>query len=218
MRKAVFDPHIPASKRLRFTGIRNALSSTASFRVLSGHYPYGVHRLYGIDDPRYFVMLREPIDRAISHYFFIQACDGPDYRHPRLDDARSENIVGLYQKPAYQNMQTRFVAGLGWEYAGRFLNLNDRLGQWALSRAKFHLTHRYDAFGLQDRFQDSAQLFADRIEVNPHRPKKRHKRTPDRPTPSDLSNAATGALQRANALDVALHRFAVEHFEVQFDE
>jgi hypothetical protein len=218
MRKTVFDPHVPASERHRFTGIHNALSSDASFRLLSGHYPYGVHRLYSIDHPRYFVMLREPIERATSNYFFIKGCSNASYIHPRLDDVESSDLSDLYRIPEYQNLQTRFIAGLGWEYMGRHIDLNGWIGQKALERAKYNLTHRYTAFGLKERFRDSAQLFARRADMEVRLAEKHHKKTPNRPSLSDLSEATTDLLRRRNSLDMALYQFAVEHFEVQFDE
>jgi hypothetical protein len=56
-------------------------------------------------------------------------------------------------------MQTRFVAGLGWARRASHPP-NGRLGRWALSRAKQNLLEKYEAFGIKERFRESAQLFA----------------------------------------------------------
>jgi hypothetical protein len=68
MRKAVFEPRVSESDIYSFSGIRRALSSRVEFDLLTGHHPYGVHKLYAVNTPRYFVMLRDPIDRAIYQY------------------------------------------------------------------------------------------------------------------------------------------------------
>lgn len=212
MRRAVLDPHTPESSRHRPSGHLSALCTRGSFDLVEGHFPYGTHHLYGIGDPRYFVMLREPLDRSVSNYYFIKSCDGPSYVHPRIEDVKQNSLVEFYRKAQYQNTQTRFLSGIGWEYAGRHLPLNNRLGQWALTRAKFNLKHRYEAFGLKERFEDSVQVIASSLGVEPEWPEKRHKATPDRPSVEDLPEATQRALRRSNSLDVELHSFAVDLF------
>jgi hypothetical protein len=214
MRAAVIDPYIPKSNQHNPSGYRSALAAHGPFDLIEGHFPYGVHYLYGLSKPRYFTMLRDPVDRAVSHYYFIKACDGPSYVHPRLDDVKENSLVELYRKPNYQNMQTRFVAGLGWEYAGRFLSLNG-WGRWALKRAKKNLTRQYEAFGLKERFEESAQLFATRLGVEPEWPEMHHKETPNRPAAADLGEHTRRSLRGLNALDVELYDFAAECFDQQ---
>jgi hypothetical protein len=215
IRRAVFDPTIAASNQRRFTGIRTALTDSTAFRLLVGHYPYGVHRLYGIQNARYFVMLREPVDRAVSHYHFIRACDGPSYVHPNVGDVRQYELLDFFRKPQYQNMQTRFVAGLGWTLAGRHISLNNRLGRWALSQAKRNLVQRYEAFGLKERFEDSARLFARRLDMHLQIPEKQYKKTPNRPSLTQITASSAQKLLDYHALDNELYQFAVENFETQ---
>ena len=217
MRSSVVAPHVPEAGCHSPNGYYSALSSRGSFDLIEGHFPYGMHYLYGVKNPSYFVMLRDPIDRAISHYYFISACDGPSYVHPRIEDVRENDLVGFYRKAEYQNMQTRFVAGLGWEYAGRYVSLDGWLGRWALSRAKRNLLEQYEAYGIKERFHDSAQLFATRLSASADIPEKQHKKTPNRPDASELPDATVQELRQLNALDVALYRFASDHFDEQFD-
>lgn len=78
------------------------------------------------------MVLRNPVDRAVSQYYFIQSCDTDSYQHPRLEDVKSKSLAGLCGMPEYQNVQTRFIAGLHWELIGRWLGL----GNYVLSRTK----------------------------------------------------------------------------------
>ena len=215
IRKSVFD-HVVEDKDVhRFTGVRSALKHGKSFKLLVGHYPYGVHWLYSMESPQYFVMLREPVDRAVSHYYFIQSCDTDSYQHPRLKDVKSRTLAGLYEMPEYQNMQTCFVAGLSWQLIGRQLNLNNVLGKYVLWRAKKNLLDSYQAFGLKERFDESVRIFATRAGTNPKAAERKHKKTPDRPSVADLDASVVQSIRANNTLDVALYEFAATQFENQ---
>lgn len=216
IRKSVFD-HVVEDKDIhRFTGVRAALKHGKPFKLLVGHYPYGVHWLYSMVSLQYFVMLREPVDRAVSHYYFIQSCDTDSYQHPRLQDVKSRSLVGLYEMPEYQNMQTLFIAGLPWQLIGRQLSLNNVLGKYVLGLAKKNLLGGYQAFGLKERFDESAQLFASHVNTRPETQERKHKRTPDRPSVADLDASVIQSIRANNTLDVALYEFAVTRFEDQF--
>jgi hypothetical protein len=209
---------IPDKNRHRYSGVRNVLlSRRKSFEFLEGHYAYGVHHLYGIYTPKYFVMLRDPVERAISHYYFIRSSDGPDYTHPSIEDVRKNDLVEFYRKPKYQNVQTRFVAGVVWQQVGRYLSLNECLGRRALARAKQNLVRRYEAYGLTERFEKSARLFAARIGGEAQIPEKRYQKTANRPTANELDDGVTRALEHLNARDMALYRFARRRFSRQLD-
>jgi hypothetical protein len=186
MRTAVFKPAVNSSDCYGYEGIRSAVTSNADFGLLVGHYPYGVHHLYGVSTPRYFVLLRRPIERAISHYYFIKDANSPTYTHPQSSVVEGHTLASLYERPEYQNMQTRFVAGLFWQVVGRRLSLNGRIGQYVLRRAKQNLVERYEAFGLKERFEDTADLFGRRIGMEPEIPDRRIKKRSERPSAEDL--------------------------------
>ena len=47
----------------------------SGINLLMGHIPFGMHRLLGSADVRYLTIFRDPVERAISHYYYIR-------RHP----------------------------------------------------------------------------------------------------------------------------------------
>ena len=215
LRKAVFDVHLDPQRIHRFTGVSEALQSEDEFDLLTGHCPYGVHWFYRIADPRYFVMLRDPIDRAVSHYHFVKSCNSSSYQHPSLDDVKEKSLVDFNHLPQYQNMQIRFIAGWHWQLIGRFVSLNTMLGKLALQQAKRNLHKHYEAFGLKGRFSDSAELFGKRVGVPVQLPERKYKKTRGRPTVNDLSDDVVHQLRASNALDVALYEYADCLFDSQ---
>lgn len=214
--KSVFAPNIPPSERQSARGLRNLLVSRTSFRYLRGHMPYGYHRfLPSARDPLYFVVLRDPIERAISHYYNILHPRGekevPD--HPDFETARAHNLVEFYQKPRFQNIQTRIVAGITINFIGKFFNLNR--GDIILRLAKRNLRTAYSEVGLTEKFEETKRRFASRIDGTCRTINERPKAVPGRPTADDLSTSQTEELRRLNRLDVQLYDFARELFEQQ---
>ncbi|WP_372586304.1 sulfotransferase family 2 domain-containing protein [Salinibacter ruber] len=218
LQRAVVYNVVDEECRYRYSGIKSALlSQNVSFEFLEGHYPYGVHTLYRAKSHQYFVMLRDPIERAISHYHFIKSSYGSDYTHPKADVVHKNSLVDFFREPRNQNLQTRYTAGIHWQFSGRYISLNGFLGRKALSRAKSNLREEYEAFGLKERFQDSADLFASCIGTCVKLPERRYQRTPNRPSISDLDDGVVRKLEQLNSRDVSLYRFAVDHFDCQFN-
>ena len=116
---------------------------------------------------------------------------------------------------AGQLQQTRFVAGLPWYLIGRRLNLNGVFGQYVLHKAKKNLVSQYKAFGLKERFEDSAELFATHIGTVPNIPDSRIKKHSDRPTAEEISSETRSQLCANNKLDIALYDFATQCFDRQ---
>jgi hypothetical protein len=218
MRSAVFKPAIAPRARHGWEGIRSAVRSSVEFQLLVGHYSYGVHHLYRVENPRYFVLLRHPIERAISHYHFIKDANSPTYTHPQSSLVEDHTLVSLYEQPGFQNVQTRYIAGLFWQVAGRHFDLNGPVGQYVLHRAKQNLVHRYEAFGLKEEFEASADLFGQCLNQAPEIPSRRIKKKSDRPTAEELSTATYNRLQATNQLDAELYEFARARFDTQMSQ
>lgn len=73
--KSVFVPNVSDAQRRSPRGVRELLMNRSSFQYMGGHMPYGYHRFVPqAKSPLYFVVLRNPIERAISHYYNIGSC------------------------------------------------------------------------------------------------------------------------------------------------
>jgi len=214
---AVFAPHFSHSETCQPNGIRSLLMNRSPFRYMHGHMPYGCHRFApSAGHPLYFVVLRDPVERALSHYYNILHPRGdkrvPD--HPDYNLARTHDLEDFYQNPRFRNLQTRMTAGILASRIGEVVDLESLgIGQLVLRQAKKNLRTAYTEVGLTERFDESAQRFASRLNVAYEPDAQKRKRVPNRPTREDLSERERDAVENAHGLDCKLYRFAVQLFE-----
>jgi hypothetical protein len=130
-------------------------------RAVAGHLHYGVHR-YIPQECEYITILREPVARVLSTYYFI-AGNPKHWCHGHL--ARTgmglEEFVRTAPDPGVDNEQTRFLSGRG---AGELLarGMDGRLtakplaklGPDDLETAKGNLD-RFRVVGLTEHFDES---------------------------------------------------------------
>lgn len=87
-----------ASKEIRhFRGIRDMVLRRPSHKLLIGHNPFGMGDFIP-GETRSFTMLRDPVARAISHYYFI--------RQPALDPLKEGNQD---QKALHRNVRLKDI-------------------------------------------------------------------------------------------------------------
>jgi Sulfotransferase family len=181
-------------------------------RIVLGHAPWGVHWFLG-RSVRYITMLRDPIDRAISYYYFIKAADPSKYLHPLRHIADRLSLTEFYRDPRFRNQQTRYIAGV----------LADRLYPWTHSRdserrllrvAIAHLQRKYTAFGLQERFADSITMFRRVFGWTRFQPLEEFaKKTERRPAVSELDSSTIAELREYHQLDQQLYDSAARLFD-----
>jgi len=78
-----------------------------AMRFAYGHMPYGLHELTRADC-KYFVFLREPVDRVLSNYYYIKRARAHPM-FPKLRDGMT--ILDFMRDPSFDdNRQTRQLA------------------------------------------------------------------------------------------------------------
>ncbi len=215
--ETLFREIYPAEEVYRPNGYWSMLFDKHTSRYLGGHWPYGVHRLSArVGTPRYYTMLREPVERAISFYYecLWPRGDKKVADHPEHATAWRHDLVEFYRIPRFRNVQARMVAGLWADILGRYVSL-DRMGMgtFVTSTAKRHLQEDYSAFGITERFGESRQWIADSLGVDVAPIEEKHKTNPDRPTAEDLTEDQRATLRRLNRLDVEIYEFALDLFD-----
>jgi hypothetical protein len=216
--KSLIEPNIDDNYRIR------RLSSYIQHRdadCIHGHNPYGFHH-FTQRPVEYIAMFRDPIDRAVSWYYFIKDLVRVDLwqRHPLRDYADSVTITEFYQNPKFANMQARFMAGLHYHRAYPLMHRSAKFRD-ALLKAAIRNTRKCKAIGLQERFGESVELFQKAMHWGKYEPVPRQAKTKKRPSLqeiNELNPQVLPDLRAAHRLDQRLYDFAGTLFEDQLKE
>src|SRR4051794_2187115 len=163
--------------------------------VLQAHVPFGVHR-YLDASVDYITMLRDPVDRILSLFFYLRGL--PD--RGVFEPAVRSGLLGFVEMdhPQMRNFQTRLLAGLA-----------DDPDRDALRAAKENLATRFASLGFAPRF-DEALLVTGAGQVGGGLSHRRRNTTASRPASSETPSGVIAAIRASNALDIELLAFADE--------
>jgi len=198
----IIDPNRPKSRIENF----GKLSSEKKQRVIAfrGHMAFGTHR-HVQGDFTYVTLLRHPVDRMISHYYYVKQC-GP--AHYLFNDVRRNgysltDYVRSGISPELDNGQVRLltdteesvpVGGMTREH---------------LKQAKENLVRHFGVVGTVDRFDEFLIMLRKRFDL-PSIDYDRENVTRKRPKLKDIPKADREAILESNKLDEELYRFAQE--------
>ena len=181
-------------------------SQRAKIRLLKGHMDFGLHEF--LPQPAtYFTFLREPIERAISYYYFIQRTP----QHPHFQAANELNLYEFVDQKVDRlmaNGQTRQLAGGYPDYDF------DEQAEAVLNKAKQHLQERFVVVGITERFDESLLLLQrhfgwrniwyQRQNVGDNRPKR-----------ASIDPKTLTILERQNQIDKELYHYGRSLFKSQ---
>ena len=151
---------------------------------------------------RTITILREPVARVISTWRYLRQLNA-------INSSLEDFALGHQQVHPYfvDNAQTRY---LGVD-SGRFIDAPPgACPAEALQRAIHRVDHELAFTALTERFDESALLLADSLNLRPlHYARTRVSRThADPPSPATLD-----AIRQRNALDIALYQHAAARFD-----
>ena len=166
--------------------------------VVRGHLAYGVHS-YLPQGGVYITMLRDPVARVLSSYFFILRRPlHPLHRKLTTKGVGIEDFLELTAER--QNLQTKVLAGL--PYVGP-------CDEKILSISKENLTRSFRVVGLSERFLESLILIALAFgwEIPAYENRKVTKAR------SPVSSKVIETIRDLNRFDLDLYEFAKARFE-----
>lgn len=183
------------------------LSERRNLRVLTGHLHYGVHD-YIPQRCEYITLLREPIARVVSYYYYILG-HAKHWRHAELvrSGMSLNEFVRTSAERGVENDQTRMLSGRG---AGE-LDAGT-LGRKALDEAKRNL-ESFLVVGLTERFDESFILI--RRALGWKFPLYVTANVSTRPKPA--SETAVELIRERNQLDLELYEFACGLFSAAIE-
>lgn len=167
------------------------------FRLIVGH---SAHSLLDLVHPDTITvtLLRDPIDRIISHYFFVKH-DKAHYLHERVvrSGITLEDYATSRLSDELENFYTTHFTG--WTTAQVRKNPNE-----ALAMAAETILGRYKIVGFQEDLAATAQRL--RIAGNLRRPFTNfaRKKSNDRAAPRDIPEVARKAIAETNSVDIQL--------------
>jgi len=164
---------------------------------------YGIHEI--IPQPtQYLTLLRDPIDRYISSYYFAVNMKG----HILHDELKAQGITleSMFDHYPVDNLQTRRLSGVD--------DATAPLPDDALERARHNLRHNIRVVGLLDRFDESVLLMQDAFGWDDVRYVRKNV-APRRRAVDSLPPTLRERLEEALAPDMTLYRDAQAIFEEQ---
>ena len=186
--------------------LKEALSRRRdSLRIVRGHMDFAWNALMP-PDTRFFTILRDPVERVISHYYqYRRKQDSPIHalamRSSLLQWVRDCGIDEM------DNGQTRRLAGAMPLPCGE-------ISSETLEKAKANLASRFVVVGLTERF-DESQVLLHRAFGWPYRRYPKRRIGINRVQRTELSAEVLKGIENCNRFDLDLYRFASELFEKQ---
>ncbi len=167
-------------------------------RMVRGHFYYGVHE-YLPQESTYITMLREPVARFLSAYYFLQRRPlHPMHRKVKSERIGVEDFIRL--TPQRQNLQCSLIAGI---------KSNGKCEESTLEIAKENLAKSFSIVGLSERFEESLMLIAKTFdwEIPFYENRKVSKTRPK------VESSAVEMIKEHNRLDLELYEFGKGLFE-----
>ena len=167
-------------------------------RMVRGHLYYGIHEFLP-QGGTYFTMLREPVARFFSSYYFVQRRPlHPMHRKVTTERIGVEDFIRL--TPRRQNLQCSLIAGIK----------NDgTCDERVLDKAKENLEKSFSVVGISERFEESLMLMAETFdwEIPFYENRKVSKTRPQ------IDPGAVEMIRDHNRLDLELYEFGKTLFE-----
>jgi len=176
-------------------------------RLIYGHMQYGIHDAFS-HSVGYLTLLRDPVARSISDYYFVKKEPPSHYLHEQANSLSLEAYLAYRASIARDNVQTRLLSGLWDTVPFKPENAN------MLERAKYNLRQHFVMVGLTEKFDESLLLLKRILGLRNvyYKPKNV---APSRPRTDSLPEETLEAVRYYNQSDLALLRYGQELFAEQ---
>jgi hypothetical protein len=205
-----------------FEGVEEAqaalrsMTGDAKVRALAGHLTFGLHDLLPAET-RYLTMLRDPVERTLSHYGYLVRHYFSRDRSARVKGAgvvppwltrpsRTPTLDECLMDRSYipDNLQTRMLCGLVSPF--------DELPPHALDQAKRNLLDRFAYVGTTERLEEFVALL--NLDLDwPAVAYKLYNKSTRRLSREELPAHTLRYIEERNALDRELHAHAGDLLE-----
>lgn len=211
--KNIVTIHTPQENLEAVTTIRSDRAiHKQTIKAVKGHTFLGWHEL--LSQPcTYFTLLRDPVERFISNYFFLLRKEGHPVGQKLVEQQVSlEDFVGW---PGEDNYQTRFLAK----------NINENsldiqqteCNRQTLEQAKNNLKNHFSVVGTVEEFDTTLMLIKKTFGWNNIFYKVKNKNQQRLPK-SSISQSTLALIKEANKFDIELYQYAKEELRALVEE
>ena len=201
----MYSPHeiITMGNAVEFSKHDEIKQKAQNIKLVRGHMFFGVHK-YVRSPFRYITLLRDPVERVVSFFYFMKNNKG-NYLYDVINDNDMSLDVFIDNNIAAEssNLQAWMLSGVDGKPRDK-----DHFGQW-LSDAKANIDKMF-TFGLSEEFDLSLELFKKELGL------------PYIPVygtvnitvgkPKDIPKSTIEKIKKVNELDIELYEFAKDRF------
>jgi len=187
--------------------------------ILKGHMNFGLHELLS-KSCTYITMLRDPIERVLSHYYFIER-DRGHFLHKEYKSTNMNLKDFIYKTTDNDNGQTRAFAGVSDTYS--LLKSEQKIIPFGECSSEIFETakknlKRFAVVGLMERFDETLILFKRALGWSSPPLYTKQNVTVGRPSKEDLSPDILALIEENNKFDIELYKHATNLFEEQMSQ
>jgi len=181
-------------------------SEFAQLELVGGHVPYGLHEF--VQRPvKYVTMLRDPVRRVVSHYWFVRN-DPSHYLYRAVIDG--DLSLRQYAEGGCR-LSAEIENGQVWMFSARARRL-ECADRESLEEAKAVLRDRFAVVGTTERFDESVVAMQRVLGLRP--PVYVRQNTGPAPR-GPLDSETRTAIEARNILDTELYTYANELLDTQ---
>jgi hypothetical protein len=170
-------------------------------KLLKGHMYFGLHEYLPMPST-YITILREPIDRVLSTYYYVMRQKNHNHYEIANQTQDIKNYILKAEPKQFDNGQTRLLAGMD-AIPVEFGNCSNQM----LEAAKNNLKKHFSVVGTTERFDETLILIKQKLGW--HLPLYAKKNvTNKRPKKKQISQDILDTIVELNQLDLELYKYA----------
>jgi hypothetical protein len=173
-------------------------------KCIAGHFAFGIHRYYTAGPAAYITLLRDPIERVISHYYYVLRRED-HYLHQTAVGKKLTLKEYMEDQLSIElnNGQTRVLAGIGW--GAPYGKCPDSM----LEQAKKNVKNHFAAVGVSEQFDEFLQILNQTLGWRIPDYKKKNVSF-NRLKKQEIDPQTLNTIEQYNRLDLELYRYAVD--------
>lgn len=170
-----------------------------SYYLVKGHFADSLID-YAHPDCLKVTMLREPIDRIVSHYFYVKSA----WTHPLYEAVHDSNMSLV--EYVTSGLSSELRNWMTCHFSGMSISEAEKDPNAAIERAFHVLTVDYDLVGVVENFASFTKKLSDLAELHVRYTGEKTNVTVGRPSLESLQPSEAAQIESLNSLDVELFR------------